>query len=84
MSRGGLAVAMASPWQPISGGVTAPKGFLASASSLGLSPPVSLICAAGAGGGRCVGTFTTSVVRAACVDLCSNASPAGAVRPVRW
>ena len=74
MSRGVSAVAMASCWQPIQGGVTAPDGFQAAGVVAGLKPsgksdlamllaPASAVCA---------GTFTTSVVRAACVDLCSD------------
>ena len=74
MSRGKSAVAMASSWQPIQGGVTAPDGFQAAGISAGLKPsgkpdlamliaPETAVCA---------GTFTTSIVRAACVDLCSD------------
>ena len=74
VSRGVSAVAMASCWQPIQGGVTAPDGFQAAGVVAGLKPsgksdlamllaPASAVCA---------GTFTTSVVRAACVDLCSD------------
>lgn len=86
MSRGGSAVAMASSWQPIQGGVTAPNGFQAAGIVAGLKPsgkpdlalvlaPVTAVCA---------GTFTTSVVRAACVDLCRDrlASTAGQARAV--
>ncbi len=57
-------------WQRIDGGVTAPQGFLAAAIKAGLKPSgatdlvllVSEVPATGAG------VFTTSVVRAACVD----------------
>ena len=77
---------MASSWRPIDGGVTAPDGFLAAGIAAGLKPsgkpdlalllaPESAVCA---------GTFTTSVVRAACVDLCSErlSSSGGRARAV--
>ena len=74
MSRGRSVVAIASSWQLIQGGVTAPHGFQAAGIVAGLKPsgkpdlalllaPVAAVCA---------GTFTTSVVRAACVDLCRD------------
>ncbi|WP_216912360.1 MULTISPECIES: bifunctional glutamate N-acetyltransferase/amino-acid acetyltransferase ArgJ [unclassified Synechococcus] len=63
-----------SPWQPIPGGVTAPEGFLAAAVTAGLKasgrPDLSLLLAPV--GAVCAGTFTTSLVRAACVDLCAE------------
>ena len=73
---------MASSWRPIDGGVTAPDGFLAAGIAAGLKPsgkpdlalllaPESAVCA---------GTFTTSVVRAACVDLCSERLSSGGGR----
>ena len=69
MSRGGSAVAMASSWQPIQGGVTAPHGFQAAGIVAGLKPSgkpdLALVLAPEAA--VCAGTFTTSVVRAACV-----------------
>jgi glutamate N-acetyltransferase/amino-acid N-acetyltransferase len=59
-------------WQVISGGVTAPKGFQAAGIAAGLkpsgTPDLALIvseCDAIA-----AGVFTTSHVRAACVDYC--------------
>ena len=59
-------------WQIISGGVTAPKGFRAAGITAGLKPSglpdlaliVSDVDAIAAG------VFTTSHVRAACVDIC--------------
>ena len=73
---------MAFSWRPIDGGVTAPDGFLAAGIAAGLKPsgkpdlalllaPESAVCA---------GTFTTSVVRAACVDLCSERLSSGGGR----
>ncbi|MBD1193121.1 bifunctional glutamate N-acetyltransferase/amino-acid acetyltransferase ArgJ [Vulcanococcus sp. Clear-D1] len=65
---------MTHPWQPISGGVTAPQGFLAAGITAGLKasgkPDLSLVLAPE--GAVCAGTFTTSLVRAACVDLCAE------------
>ena len=62
------------PWQPIAGGVTAPAGFRAAAITAGLkpsgNPDLSLLLAPA--GAVCAGTFTTSLVRAACVDLCAE------------
>jgi glutamate N-acetyltransferase/amino-acid N-acetyltransferase len=62
------------PWTPITGGVTAPEGFLAAAVTAGLKasgkPDLSLLLAPP--GAVCAGTFTTSLVRAACVDLCAE------------
>jgi glutamate N-acetyltransferase/amino-acid N-acetyltransferase len=61
-------------WQPINGGVTAPQGFQAAAVTAGLKasgkPDLSLLLAPE--GAVCAGTFTTSLVRAACVDLCAE------------
>ena len=74
MSRGGSVVAMASSWQLIQGGVTAPHGFQAAGIVAGLKssgkPDLALLLAPVAA--VCAGTFTTSVVRAACVDLCRD------------
>ena len=65
---------MSITWQPISGGVTAPRGFQAAAVTAGLKasgkPDLSLLLAPE--GAVCAGTFTTSLVRAACVDLCAE------------
>ena len=75
---------MASSWQPIHGGVTAPNGFQAAGIVAGLKPSrkpdLALMLAPEAA--VCAGTFTTSVVRAACVDLCRDRLPAKAARPV--
>ena len=65
---------MSHPWHPISGGITAPEGFLAAGITAGLKasgkPDLSLLLAPE--GAVCAGTFTTSLVRAACVDLCAE------------
>ncbi|WP_296446855.1 bifunctional glutamate N-acetyltransferase/amino-acid acetyltransferase ArgJ [Vulcanococcus sp.] len=65
---------MSHPWHSISGGVTAPAGFLAAGITAGLKasgkPDLSLLLAPE--GAVCAGTFTTSLVRAACVDLCAE------------
>ena len=65
---------MTHPWYPIPGGVTAPSGFLAAGVTAGLKasgrPDLSLLLAPE--GAVCAGTFTTSLVRAACVDLCAE------------
>ena len=61
-------------WSSIPGGVTAPAGFQAAGVTAGLkqsgNPDLALLLAPE--GGVCAGTFTTSVVRAACVDLCDQ------------
>ena len=68
------AAAVTHPWHPIPGGVTAPQGFLAAGITAGLKasgkPDLSLLLAPE--GAVCAGTFTTSLVRAACVDLCAE------------
>lgn len=65
---------MTHPWQPIPGGITAPSGFRAAAITAGLKasgkPDLSLLLAPE--GAVCAGSFTTSLVRAACVDLCAE------------
>ncbi|AFY29836.1 bifunctional glutamate N-acetyltransferase/amino-acid acetyltransferase ArgJ [Cyanobium gracile] len=70
---------MTHPWTPIPGGVTAPQGFLAAAVTAGLKasgkPDLSLLLAPP--GAVCAGTFTTSLVRAACVDLCAERLESG-------
>jgi glutamate N-acetyltransferase/amino-acid N-acetyltransferase len=59
-------------WQEISGGVTAPKGFRASGIKAGLkpsgAPDLALILSDV--DAIAAGVFTTSQVRAACVDYC--------------
>lgn len=68
-------------WQQISGGVTAPKGFKAAGIAAGLKPSgardlaliVSDVDAIAAG------VFTTTQVRAACVDYCRQQLQAKAV-----
>ena len=67
-------VTLPSPWQPITGGVTAPEGFLAAGSTAGLKASgksdLSLLLAPV--GAVCAGSFTVNQVRAACVDLCAE------------
>ena len=65
---------MQSPWQMVSGGVTSPQGFQASGIAAGLKPSGKLDMALLLAPEQavCAGTFTTSVVRAACVDLCAE------------
>jgi glutamate N-acetyltransferase/amino-acid N-acetyltransferase len=62
------------PWHSIPGGITAPEGFQAAGITAGLKasgkPDLSLLLAPE--GAVCTGTFTTSLVRAACVDLCAE------------
>ncbi len=61
-------------WQPVPGGVTAPAGFLAAGITAGLKasgrPDLALLLAPE--GAVCAGSFTTSLVRAASVDLCAD------------
>ena len=61
-------------WTSIPGGITAPVGFQAAGITAGLKasgkPDLSLLLAPE--GAVCAGTFTTSVVRAGCVDLCAQ------------
>ena len=86
VSRGLLAVAMAMSWQSIQGGVTAPDGFEAAGIVAGLKPSgrrdLAMLLAPALA--VCAGTFTRSVVRAACVDLCSDrlSSSGGRARAV--
>ena len=67
-----LSLSASSIWSPISGGITTPRGFLAAGISAGLKPSgkkdLALIYAPQ--GSCCSGTFTQSVARAYCVDLC--------------
>ena len=61
-------------WQEISGGVTAPKGFKAAGITAGLKPSgapdlASIVSETEA---IAAGVFTTSQVRAACVDYCRD------------
>ena len=61
-------------WSAVPGGVTAPAGFLAAGITAGLKasgrPDLALLLAPP--GAVCAGTFTRTVVRAACVDLCAE------------
>ncbi len=65
---------MPHPWTLLAGGVTAPQGFQAAGVTAGLkasgNPDLALLLAPE--GAVCAGTFTTSLVRAACVDLCAE------------
>ena len=65
---------MHSSWKPVPGGVTTTQGFRAAGVAVGLKPSgkpdLALLLAPE--GAVCAGAFTTSVVRAACVDLCSE------------
>ena len=58
----------------VSGGVTSPQGFQASGIAAGLKPSGKLDMALLLAPEQavCAGSFTTSVVRAACVDLCAE------------
>ena len=73
---------MAQPWTSLAGGITAPAGFRASGITAGLkasgNPDLCLLLAPP--GAVCAGSFTTSRVRAACVDLCAERLTAGAGR----
>ena len=81
-----LGYAMQSPWQMVSGGVTSPQGFQASGIAAGLKPSGKLDMALLLAPEQavCAGSFTTSVVRAACVDLCAErlAASGGKARAV--
>lgn len=61
-------------WQVIEGGITAPKGFRAAGIAAGLkpsgAPDLALILSDT--DAIAAGVFTTSQVRAACVDYCQN------------
>ena len=61
-------------WRAIAGGISAPAGFLAAGVTAGLKasgkPDLALLLAPE--GAVCAGTFTTSLVRAACVNLCAE------------
>ena len=61
-----------SVWSRINGGITAPTGFKASGISAGFKPSSTLDLALlqAPKGSVCAGTFTQSIVRASCVDLC--------------
>ena len=56
-----MSFALPAPWQPISGGITAPQGFQAAGITAGLkpsgNPDLSLLLAPD--GAVCAGTFTT-------------------------
>jgi len=81
-----LSLLTSSVWSPISGGITTPDGFLAAGISAGLKPSgkkdLALLYAPN--GACCSGTFTQSVTRAYCVDLCIDRlkSSEGKIRAV--
>lgn len=68
-------------WQIVPGGVTAPKGFKASGIVAGLKPSgaADLALIVSEGDAIAAGVFTTSHVRAACVDYCRQRLEARAV-----
>ena len=62
-----------STWSLISGGITAPCGFKASGISAGLKASgnkLDLALIVSPQNALCAGTFTQSLVRANCIDLC--------------
>ncbi len=61
-------------WQQISGGITAPKGYRAAGITAGLKPSglPDLALIVSDGDAIAAGVFTTSQVRAACVDYCRD------------
>ena len=67
-------VTMKDAWSPIAGGITAPRGFLASGVAVGLKPSGArdLAVVLAPPGASCAGVFTRNQVRAACVDLCAE------------
>jgi len=67
-----LSLLKSSIWSPISGGITTPYGFLAAGISAGLksSGKKDLALLYAPDGACCSGTFTQSITRAYCVDLC--------------
>ena len=69
-----LSAAIPAPWAAVDGGVTAPEGFRAAGVTAGLKasgrPDLALLLAPE--GAVCAGSFTTSLVRAACVELCAG------------
>ena len=81
-----LSLLASSVWSPITGGITSPDGFLAAGISAGLKPSgkkdLALLYAPD--GSCCSGTFTQSVSRAYCVDLCIDRlkSTEGKIRAV--
>ena len=74
VSRSAVVAVADSPWRRCTGGVTAAKGFQAGGISAGLKvsgrPDLAVVVAPEQA--VCAGCFTTSCVRAACVDLCSE------------
>ena len=74
LSAKAVSPAIASTWRSIPGGLTAPLDFQAAGITAGLKdsgkPDLALLLAPE--GAICAGTFTTSLVRAACVELCAD------------
>ena len=81
-----LSQSASSLWSPIPGGITTPSGFQASGIKAGLksSDNLDLALLLAPEDSVCAGTFTKSLVRAACVDLCIDRlrANAGSVRAV--
>ena len=69
-----LSLLESSIWSPLPGGITSPAGFLAAGISAGLKPSgkKDLALLYVPEGSCCSGTFTQSVSRAYCVDLCKD------------
>jgi N-acetylglutamate synthase/N-acetylornithine aminotransferase len=65
--RSALTHAVTPSWQPIPGGITAPRGFLAAGLTAGLKPSgkPDLCLLLAPEGATCAGSFTTNRVRAA-------------------
>ncbi|MEI6380038.1 MAG: bifunctional ornithine acetyltransferase/N-acetylglutamate synthase [Cyanobacteriota bacterium ELA615] len=63
---------MSKDWQEVSGGITAPKGYRAAGIAAGLKPSGSLDLTLIYSDAEAIaaGVFTTSQVRAACIDYC--------------
>ncbi len=73
-SKNDFSESYASLWSPISGGITAPRGFLATGvhAKLKESGKLDLALLVGPEGTICSGKFTQSVFRADCIDLCKQ------------
>ena len=67
-----LSQSASSLWSPIPGGITTPSGFQASGIKAGLktSGNLDLALLLAPEGAVCAGTFTNSLVRASCIDIC--------------
>lgn len=67
-----MSLLVSSDWSPIVGGITSPDGFMASGMAAGLksSGKKDLALLYAPEGSFCSGTFTQSIARAYCVELC--------------